>query len=75
MDEGLLVVSTSPHIRHKDSIPKIMWTVAITLVPAIIAGTYFFGPRILIVTLISIASAVATEAVIQRLMKKEVTRH
>lgn len=73
MGEGRLIVSASPHIRDKDSIPKIMWTVAGSLVPAVIAGTYFFGLRVLLLVLISTVTAVATEAVIQKLMRKKVT--
>ncbi|MFC1714316.1 RnfABCDGE type electron transport complex subunit D [Candidatus Poribacteria bacterium] len=73
MEDSRLIVSTSPHIRDKDSISKIMWTVVISLVPAVIAGTYFFGLRVLMLVLISVATAVATEAVIQRLMRKDVT--
>ncbi len=73
MEDSRLIVSTSPHIRDKDSISRIMWTVVISLVPAVIAGTYFFGPRVPMLVLISVATAVATEAIIQRLMHKEVT--
>ena len=73
MDDSRLIVSTSPHIRDKDSISKIMWTVVICLVPAVVTGTYFFGPRVLMLVLISVATAVATEAILQRLMHKEVT--
>lgn len=73
MEENKLIVSTSPHIRHKDSIPKIMWTVVLSLLPAVIAGAYFFGPRALLVIFISIASAVGTEAIIQKLLHKKIT--
>jgi electron transport complex protein RnfD len=73
MEESRLIVSASPHIRHKDSIPRIMWTVVISLVPAVIAGTIFFGPRVLLLVLISAVAAVATEALIQKLMRKKVT--
>jgi electron transport complex protein RnfD len=73
MEESRLIVSASPHIRDRDSIPKIMWTVAISLLPAVIAGTYFFGPRVLLLVLISVVTAVATEAIIQKLMRRKVT--
>jgi electron transport complex protein RnfD len=73
MEESRLIVSASPHMRDKDSIPKIMWTVVVSLVPAVIAGAYFFGPRVLLLVLISVVTAVATEAVIQKLMRKKVT--
>lgn len=73
MEESRLMVSASPHIRDKGSIPRIMWTVAISLVPAVVAGIYFFGARSLLLVLISVATAVATEAIIQKLMRKKVT--
>ncbi len=73
MKENRLIVSASPHIRDKDSIPKIMWTVVMSLVPAVIAGTYFFGVRALLIVLISVATAVATEAIIQKLIRKKIT--
>jgi len=73
MEDSRLIVSTSPHVRDKDSISKIMWTVVACLVPAVIAGTYFFGSRVLLMVLISVATAVATEAILQKLMHKKVT--
>jgi len=73
MEESRLIVSASPHIRDKDSIPKIMWTVAGSLVPAVVAGTYFLGLRVLLLVLISSVTAVVTEAIIQKLMRKKVT--
>jgi len=73
MEEGRLIVSASPHIRDKGSVSRIMWLVVVSLVPAVIAGTYFFGARALLLVLISIATAVATEAAIQKIMRKKVT--
>lgn len=73
MEENKLIVSASPHIRHKDSVQKIMWTVVLSLLPAVIAGIYFLGPRSLLVILISVATAVGSEAIIQRLLHKKIT--
>ena len=73
MEESRLIVSASPHAKGKDSIPRIMWTVVISLLPAIIAATFFFGPRVLLLVSISILTAVATEAAIQRLRHKKIT--
>jgi electron transport complex protein RnfD len=72
MEENRLFVSASPHIKDRTSIPLIMWTVVICLLPAVFAGTYFFGLRVILHVLISVAGAVATEALIQKLMKKKV---
>lgn len=65
-------VSSSPHVFAKDSVPKIMWTVVLTLLPAGIGAVYFFGMRAFWIMVIGIASAVITEAGLQKLMKKPV---
>jgi len=71
--ENKLLVSASPHITHKDSIPRIMYGVVISLIPAIAGSIYFFGERAVWVLLFAIISAVATEALLQFLMKKPIT--
>ncbi len=38
-----LLVSSSPHIKTSENVPKIMWTVVVALVPAWLAGIYFYG--------------------------------
>ncbi len=68
-----LLVSSSPHLRDDDTIPRIMWTVAGALAPAAIMGVVFFGVGALIVIAASIATAVATEALIQKLSGRPVT--
>jgi electron transport complex protein RnfD len=44
------LVSVSPHIRSVESVSRIMWTVILSLLPALLAGIYFFGPRAIFVT-------------------------
>ena len=74
MDENKkFTVSISPHIRDSVSIPKIMYSVIGALIPAWIAGIYFFGPRAAWLTLLSIAAAVGTEWIIQKLRKISIT--
>ena len=72
MQETLLV-TPSPHIRDRDSTSKIMWTVFFSLVPVIAGSAFFFGVRALLVTATAVAAAVASEAVIQKIMKKPST--
>jgi electron transport complex protein RnfD len=69
-----LIVSSSPHIYSKESISRIMLDVVLALIPAIVAAVYFFGGRIVLIIAVSVLTAVATEAIIQKLMKKPVTR-
>ena len=67
------VVSGIPHVRSKESIQSIMRDVIIALVPATAAGIYYFGINALILVIAAIASAVAFEAICQKVMKKPVT--
>ena len=69
-----IIISPSPHIHSGDSISKNMYGVLIALIPAFLVSLYCFGLGALIVTLISIASCVLFEYLIQKfLLKKEPT--
>jgi electron transport complex protein RnfD len=69
----LLNVSVSPHLRDKVTVPRIMWSVVLALVPALFGSVYFFGPRALWLVVAGILSAVITEALCQKIRKKPVT--
>src|SRR5512143_3063415 len=56
-----LVGTASPHIRGPASTQVIMWNVVGSLVPIILAATYFFGPSALLVIGASTMGAVLTE--------------
>jgi len=66
-------VSAPPHIRADTSVPKIMYSVLASLVPAAGGAVYFFGPRVLWIILIALVSAVVSEASIQRLFGRPIT--
>lgn len=68
-----LIVSASPHLYSAESSQKIMWLVSLSLVPAGLAGVFIFGINSLWAILVSISSAVFTEAAIQKLRRTEVT--
>ncbi|MBU1726492.1 MAG: RnfABCDGE type electron transport complex subunit D [Candidatus Omnitrophica bacterium] len=68
-----LIVSSSPHIASHDATPKIMWSVFFALLLSGAAGVFIFGMRALMVILVSIASCVATEYLIQKLRRKKIT--
>lgn len=72
MDNQFLVTS-SPHFRSEYKIERIMLDVVIALIPALIAGTVFYGIRALMLTVISVAVAVLTEYIIEVLTHKEIT--
>ncbi len=68
-----LVISSSPHITSEESIPKIMYSVVVSLLPASIGAVYFFGLRALALIVVTIGVALATEAIFQIARKKEIT--
>lgn len=65
-----LTVSSSPHIRAQDDTRSIMLDVIIALMPALIAAVYYFGPRALAVTVVSVAGCVFFEWLYRKVMKK-----
>lgn len=70
---GLLNVSSSPHVRHKDTTAGIMRDVIIALLPASAFGVYNFGIKALILIIVAIATCVASEAVYEYFMHKKIT--
>ena len=69
--EKLYRMGSSPHIRTKENVEKIMYDVIIALTPALLASTYFFGIRALLITVVSVLSCLATEILLNKYMKKE----
>ncbi|MDD3925033.1 MAG: RnfABCDGE type electron transport complex subunit D [bacterium] len=70
---GGLIVSSAPHIRGRDNIRRMMYDVAIALIPAGVASVYFFGLRSLAIILITIAGALGAEALIQKIIGRRIT--
>jgi electron transport complex protein RnfD len=68
-----LTVSIAPHIKDPVSTSKIMWAVNLALIPAGAAGVFIFGMKSLFIILASITTAVATEAAILALRKKDMS--
>ena len=56
-----LTVTSSPHIRGDFRTSRLMLDVVLALIPALIVGAVVLGARALLVTLISMAAAVAAE--------------
>ncbi len=67
---ALFTVSGSPHVQSKETTKSIMWNVVIALVPALLVGIYFFGFRVLALTLVSIAACMLFEWIIQKFLLK-----
>ncbi len=73
VDGKKLVVSASPHLRTKDTTTGIMLDVIIALIPALIAAVAIFGPRVLAVTATTVITAVLSEFVARKVMKRHNT--
>lgn len=69
----LFNVSSSPHVRSKDTSSRIMFYVVLALLPTTAFGIYNFGVRALVLILVTIASCVATEWVFEKIVHKKST--
>lgn len=65
-------VSMSPHIHSGESIQRIMMDVIIALIPAAIFSIYHFGPKALLMIVLSILSCVGSEALFQKITGKAI---
>ena len=70
---NLLHVSSSPHVRCKDTTQNLMLDVVIAMLPAAAFGVYRFGVYALVVILATVAACVASEYIWQKLMHKPIT--
>jgi electron transport complex protein RnfD len=70
MSKNALIIQSSPHIRDKDSVPKIMYTVIIALLPAVFVSLYFFRFRALLLYLSCLFASLITEAIFLKIRKK-----
>jgi electron transport complex protein RnfD len=72
-DRKAIFASDAPHIRDGSSVKKIMWTVVLALLPAIIYSIYIFGLRTLYLYIASVLAALIAETLMRVLLKKKVT--
>ncbi len=66
-------VTASPHAHDSLTTPRIMGDVLIALIPACAWAVYAYGWRAGVILLLSIATAVGTEALIEKLTHKPIT--
>jgi electron transport complex protein RnfD len=69
------IVSPSPHAYTDETVPKLMYGVIISLLPALAVSVWFFGIGMIIVSTVSVASAILFEYLIQRYMMKVKPTH
>lgn len=68
-----LIVSPSPHIKDSATTSSIMLDVIIALTPTLIASVYIFGTGALLLTLVCVVTAVASEYLFQRVNRRSST--
>lgn len=70
MNEKLLNVSSSPHIRSKLTTGSVMLDVVLALLPAAVFGIYRYGLHAFLVIAVSVLTAVLTEFLFDRAAKR-----
>ena len=68
-----LTVSASPHVRSNETTTGIMLDVIIALVPALVMSAVYFRTRALVLTAVTVGSAVLAEWVSRKVMKRSNT--
>ncbi len=66
----LLNVSGSPHVHSGESIDRIMWRVNLALMPALLVAIAYFGLNALLISIISVASCVLFQWLIEKFLLK-----
>ncbi|MBQ4267479.1 MAG: RnfABCDGE type electron transport complex subunit D, partial [Clostridia bacterium] len=68
-----LTVSASPHVRSNETTTGIMLDVIIALIPALVMSIVYFGTRALVLTAVTVGSAVIAEYLSRKVMKRSNT--
>ena len=68
---NLLNISGSPHVHSDESTKKIMWRVNLALVPALLCAIAYFGLNALLVSIVSVASCVLFQWLIEKFILKQ----
>lgn len=72
-DLSKVVVTSSPHIKAEDDTRSLMLDVLIALLPALAVSVYTFGPRALVLTVVSMIACAVFEALYCKLVKQKCT--
>ncbi len=70
-----LVVSSAPHLKDKQTVGRAMRDVFLALMPVTAVSVYFFRWNALFLISVCLITAVFTEILFRRMMKKEPTLH
>lgn len=72
-DTPKYILASSPHVRAEHTTASIMKEVVFSLLPVFVFAVIYFGLRVLLITALSIMSAVLAEYLWQRLTKQKIT--
>ncbi len=73
MDGLNLKISSSPHVRSKDTTSDLMFDVIVALIPATVFGIYKFGAHAGLLVAVCMLSAMLSELIYEKLVRKTVT--
>ncbi len=73
MSDQPFILSSSPHLYSEASVSGIMGSVLVALLPATATGIYLFGSHALLIILVATGSAVAIEALCQKVLRRNIT--
>ncbi len=73
MNEQQLIINFAPHIRANHSTKTIMRDVIIALIPAFIAAIINYGPYSIAIVAVSVVTAVLSEYLMEKILKKKNT--
>lgn len=69
-DLSKVVVTSSPHIKAADDTRSMMLDVLLALLPALCVAVYTFGPRALVLTVISMVACAVFETIYNKIVKQ-----
>lgn len=70
-DTEELIISSSPYIKDRLTISKLMWHVSLALMPAVFASIYFFGTRAIRIILVCIIASILTDWIFLKFRKRK----
>ena len=72
-EQNHLVIASSPHLRSPRTTTAVMGNVLIALLPIVIATAFIYGCRVLLSIAVAAATAILSELLVQKAMKKRQT--
>jgi Na+-translocating ferredoxin:NAD+ oxidoreductase subunit D len=69
----MTIVAPAPHAKGKNSVPRIMYTVILALLPAVAMSIFFFGTRAMITIMVAVFAAMVAEFACNKIMKTGIT--